>query len=353
MANDDTPSESGKAWSFLMSWTGRISALIALGASIIGGVTWLVQHHRAHAERQASLALARSETAQSQYAAALETYSAILRDDPLNRDALEGRIDTAMVWVENFSAPDAASAASALDPIFITLSAGLAHATGSRAADIQSHLGWAHWLNQRIAEREFGPAAVQNFRAALALDPRNVYANAMLGNWALQNGGSLPDAIQHFNTAVAGGRARPLVRRLQLAGLTGRDAPGARAAVLQAANDMRAHGEPLDPDAQHRILNFCCDPALNSHAQLVESLSAVPASDAWLTYLWLDSAPSTPDDARIQSLQHAFVQANLAEIAGRNQQALAQYRQLRSQLAQQPGSLLDAVNASIARLAHA
>jgi tetratricopeptide (TPR) repeat protein len=353
MADDDTPRASGKAWAFLMSWTGRITALIGLGASLAGGVAWVVQHHRTHAERQAALALARSESAQSQYAAALATYNAILKDDPLNPAALEGEVNTAMLWVENFSAPDSASAASSLDPIFTILSGGLARATSSRAADIQAHLGWAHWLNQRIAEREFGPAAEQDFRAALATDPRNVYANAMLGNWALQNGGSVPDAVQHFNIAIASGRARPFVRQLQFAGLEGRDAPGARAALMLAANDMRANSEPLDLYMQRRVLNFCCDTTLNNHAELVESLAALPRNDAWATYLWLDGSPSDQDAPRLQSLYRAFIQANLAEIAGEQQQALAEYRQLRRQLAQQPGSLLDAVNASISRLTHA
>jgi tetratricopeptide (TPR) repeat protein len=353
MGDNDTPRESGKVWTFLMSWTGRISALIGLGASLAGGFAWVVQHHRAQAERRAALARARAESEQSQYAAALATYDGILKDDPLNPAALEGEVNTAMLWVEDFTAPDSASAASSLDPIFSTLSAGLAHATGSRAADIQSHLGWAHWLNDRIAEREFGSAAEQNFRAALATDPRNVYANAMLGNWALQNGGSVPDAVQHFNIAIASGRARPFVRQLQFAGLLNRDAPGARAALIEAANTMRADGEPLDPVMQHRLLVFCCDTILNRHAQLVESLSAVPPNDAWATWLWLDNPASDHDDARIQSLRRAFIQANLAEIAGQPQQALAAYRLLRRQLAQQPGSLLDAVNASIGRLTHA
>jgi len=351
MADNNTPS-AAKAWPFLMSWTGRISALIGLSASILGGVTWLVQHHRAHAERQAALALARSETAQSQYDAALATYASILKNDSLDRAALEGQLDTTLLWVENFSAPDAASAASSLDTIFPTLTAGLTRATGSRAADIEAHLGWAHWLNQHIAAREFGPAAEQNFRAALAADPHNVYANAMLGNWSLQNGGSLPDAIQNFNIAVATGQARPFVRLLQIAGLVDRDAPGARAALMQAANNMRSNQEPIDPDTQRRILNFCCDSTLDSHAELVESLSAVSRNDAWATYLWLDRPATDPIDARFQSIRHAFIQASLAEIAGDKPQALAQFRQLHQQLAQQPGSLLDAVNASIARLNH-
>jgi hypothetical protein len=345
---DDDP-QTGKIWPFLMSWTGRISALIALGASIGGGATWLVAHHRQRVERHTQMAIAQSEATLGQYPAALDTYADILKSDPLDQPALDGQLDAAMLWVENFHAPDSDPAGPALDQIMAILAAGLVHAKGPGAAGIQAHLGWAHWLNQHIANREFGPDAEQNLRAALAADPHNVYANAMLGNWTLQNGGSIPDAVQLFNTSVATGKVRPFVRALQLAGLVGRDAPGARNAVMQAANDMRRSGEPLDPATRRRVVTFCCDPTLNNHVELAESLAAIPPDDAWSTYLWLDGPRSDPDAGRLQSIQHAFIQANLSEVAGKNQHALAQYRQLRLQLSTMPGTLLDAVNTAIVR----
>jgi hypothetical protein len=350
MADDTT--QTGKAWPFVMSWTGRISALIGLAASILGGATWLITHHRQKVEHQAQLAQAQSETAQAQYPAALQIYIDLLKSDPLDPDALSGQLNTAELWVENFSAPDRDAAAPDLDQLMAILTAGLTHAKGSQAADLHAHLGWAHWLNQRIAAREFGPAAEQNLRAALATDPNNVYANAMLGNWILQNGGSVPDAIRLFNTAVATGYARPFVRELQLAGLTDHDVPGVRSAAFTAANQMRIAGEPIDPDARRRLAIFCCDPTFNKHTQLVESLAAVPPSDAWSTYLWLDGQRpgSDSDSAHIQDLHHAFIQASLAEISGQKPTALTQFRQLQQQLARQPGSLLDAVNAAILRL---
>jgi len=345
---DDDP-RTGKVWPFLMSWTGRISALIALGASIGGGFTWLVAHHRQKVERQAQMALAQSEAAQAQYPAALKIYDDLLKSDPLDQPALDGQLDAVMLWAENFHAPDSTDAGPALDQIMAILAAGLVRAKGPRAADILAHLGWAHWLNRHIAAREFGPDAEQNLRAALAADPHNVYANAMLGNWTLQNGGGIPDAVQLFNAAVATGKARPFVRALQLAGLVGCDAAAARIAVMRAANDMRRSGEPLDPDTRRRLVTFCCDVMFNNHVELAESLTAVPPQDAWSTYLWLDGPRSDAAAVRLQYLHHAFIHAYLSEIAGNEQQALAQYRQLRLQLSAMPGSLLDAVNAAILR----
>ena len=76
--------------------------------------------------------------------------------------------------------------------------------SGTAAADVQAHLGWAHWLNQHVAEREFPPnaAAERNFRAALATDPSNVYANAMLGNWMTITVEVSTEAVEHFNSAI-------------------------------------------------------------------------------------------------------------------------------------------------------
>ena len=228
-ANPET--RSSKAWGFLMSWIGRVTAIVGLCATVAGGVTWLVTHHRQQRERTAQLALAQTQVTQGDYQASVNTYADRLKSDALDRDALDGQLNTTMLWAENFSVmvPEGQSATEpagrALDEMMSILESGLTRSRGTRAADVQAHLGWAHWLNQHIAEREFGPAAEQDLRAARAADPTNVYANAMLGNWMLQNGGNFPEAVQHFDTAVATGKERAFVRRFQIGGLTGFDGP--------------------------------------------------------------------------------------------------------------------------------
>ncbi len=349
---------SGKTWAFINTWVGRTTAIIGLIASLAGGVTWWAAHYRRHAELQSQLDLGRTQVAHGDYPGAFQTYGAILKADPLDRSALDGQLNAAMLWDENFSVsvPEGQSAedlaAPSLDQILTTLEAGLVRTRGERAADVQAHLGWAHWLNQHIAARESGSAAEQNFRAALASDPKNVYANAMLGNWMLQNGGDIAEASSHLDTAVSTGKARPFVRELQIGGYLSDDVRGARAGLIKAANDMRRNGEPLDSDSRRRILDFCCGVVIPSHAELVESLSAVPPADSWQTYIWLDEARAGDADTETPALERSFIQANLLEISGQAQQSLAQYRSLQGQLAQRPGSLKDAVDASVARLSH-
>lgn len=358
--NDPTPeSHSDRAWAFLMGWIGRVTAIVGLCATVAGGVTWFVTHHRQQKERAAQLALAQTQMAQRDYQAAVNTYADMLRSDALDRDALDGQLNTTMLWTENFSVlvPEGQSATEpasrALDEMMSILESGLTRSRGTRAADVQAHLGWVHWLNQHIAEREVGPAAEQNLRSALAADPTNVYANAMLGNWMLQNGGSFSKAVRHFDTAVATGKERAFVRRFQIGGLTGFNGPGVRGELMKVANAMRLDNEPLEPNQRHHIFDVCCNATMTEHAELVESLSAVPANDAWQTYLWLDGSDGGGSSDVLQGLTHDFIQANLAEISGQRAQALRQYQTLQQKLRSYPGATLgDAVDAAISRLSH-
>ena len=344
---------SAKAWPFVMSWTGRISALIGLSASLIGGVTWFINHHKASAERQQKMALAEAQAKQGEDQASVQSYADILKSDPLYRPAIDQQLATTMLWVENFhvivpEGQDATNAAApSLDQIMAILDAGLTRSKGAQAADVQAHIGWAHWLNQKIAVREFGPAAERNLRAALATDPSNVYANAMLGNWMLQTGGNFAEAIQHLDTAVATGKVRPFVRTMQIGGLIYLDEPGSRAQQIKIANDMRKAGEPLDEGYRSRILSFCFDPIVTDHKELVESLSAVSPDEAWQTYFWLDD--KSPDDDHHRTV-HEFVQANLLEISGKRPEALEKYRRLQSALKNAPGRMKDSVDAAVKRL---
>jgi tetratricopeptide (TPR) repeat protein len=347
-----------KKWPLVMGWVGSATAIIGLFASIAGGVTWFVNHHKQKSARQAEIALAQAQEKQGDYQASVQTYADILKADPTDGSVLNQQLDATMLWVENFhivvgegqSATDLA--APQLDEIFSILDAGLTRTKGSQPADVQAHLGWAHWLNRHIAEREFGPAAEQDFRAALATDPSNVYANAMLGNWMLQNGGNFTEAIHFLDIAVAGGKARPYVRELQLGGLIYLDQPGARAEQVKVANDMRNSGEAIDEGDKRRILSFCFDPTVTDHGELVESLSAVPPDDAWKTYLWLDDTQQEGRDEKTQLMVRDFIQANLLEISGRRQESLAKYRLLLGELGNDGSTMEEPVRAAIARLSH-
>jgi hypothetical protein len=351
----DLEAEVKKEWPALISGVGGITALIGLFVSLGGGITWLVNHHRHEQERQAKIALARAQEQQSDYEGAVATYAAILKEDSLYKPALEGQLSTTMHWVENFRVIGARTedevapmAAKEIDQIMPILDAGLTRAKGTQTADVEAHIGFAHWLNQNIAEREFGAAAEQNLRTALSLDSQNVYANAMLGNWMLHNHKDFTEAMHHLDVALSTGKARSLVRRMELGGLVYLDQKGARAAQVKAANDMRKGGEPLDESYRSRILSFCFDPVVTDRAELEESLSAVPSDEAWKTYLWLDDNP----EQEYRRMVHEFIHANLLEVNGDRTGALDKFRALQQELKGSSGEMKESVDAAVVRLSH-
>jgi hypothetical protein len=364
MADEVQKSDAGgkKAWPLLMGWVGSASALIGLGASIAGGVAWYQTRHKQQAELQGQMTLADSEAKSGEYQAAVESYGEILKANPLYKPAQDGQLNATMQWVENFhvAATDDATlvklAIPLLDEIMPVLNAGMAREKGTQNADVQAHLGWAHWLNQHIAEREFGPLTEQNLRGALTTDPANVYAHGMLGNWILQMHGDPAEAIQHLDAAVATGKVRHYVRSLQLNGLTSFQSSDmqelglTRASLMKAVNDMRVHGEPLSEDSKQRILEDCCETLSSYHSVLVAALGAVPPDDARKTYLWLDDTVNRYN-VEVQQIVRRYMAATIQEISGDKAGALAEYRAMqKSEPDQLDFRLRDSIDASIKRL---
>ena len=360
MTNDPQQSEPRvkRAWTVILAWIGGISAVLGFVGAVTGFFGNIQNHFHHNAQVDAQMAVAQSQARQGDYQASVQSYSDILKAEPMDAPALDQQLQSTMLWVESYHVyvkpgEDAGGAvAGQLDQIIAILDAALVRKKGTEAADVQAHLGWAHWLNQHIAEREFPPNAMaeRNYRAALATDSSNVYANAMLGNWLALNGGGLAEVVQHFNAAIATGKARAFVRTLQLAGLRDRDEPGARTALMRALNEMRKNGEPLDAEDKHRIMGFCCDASVTDHAELTESLSAVSAGDAWQTYLWLDDQQNTGEDVKQRKIAHDFIAANIAEISGDRQKSLEEYRALQEELKGQRSTLTDSVDTAIVRL---
>jgi tetratricopeptide (TPR) repeat protein len=348
--------EVTREWPAVISGVSGIATLIGFFASLGAGVAWFFHHHQQAQERQAQMALAQAEDDQGDYLASIQSYNAVLKDDPTYKPALDGQLSAAEHWVEDFHviAPEgqdpAPVAGAMLDQIMPILEAGLTRAQSAQAAaleaDIEAHLAWAHWRNQSAAQREFGHAGEDDLRKALALDPTNAYANALMGQFILGTGGDLTDATRSFAAAVAAGKARPIVRLLQVNGLLDFDRKGSRAALVRVASEMRRNGEPLDDDLKSSIRARCFSPGINDDEQLTESLRAIPPDEEWLTYQWLDSS----DDQDPNHALRRFVEASLLEVSGDKPDSLAKFRALARDLKDSPGSLQNQVNAAIQRL---
>jgi tetratricopeptide (TPR) repeat protein len=323
--------------------TRRLRVAGAVTAILILVSVWLSIGPLAERRKQTSQARQLLDTAETrmalrEYQSAFKTFGDANDADPKAR---ERRVDAAMAWIEDFHVVTSEGeksqdkAAPLIAEILPVLEAGFARTTGQgqRAADIMAHIGWAHWLNQKMAFKEFGDAAEQGLKRSLAIEPSNVYGNAMLGNWLLQTDGNVDEAIRHFDTAIKTNKERALVRRMQLGGMIYNDKPVIRRELIRIANQMRLDNEPLPKDQKHRIL-ASYSPTLHDWDELVVTLTAVPPGEAWPTYLWLeDDTDSGSSDEEWQRIQPDFIHAGILELGGKKAEALIMFKDVQERLA--------------------
>ena len=247
------PTRSVRTSFLLWSGAATLVAVMLLIAANAGIGPWRASRERS--TRVAELVkTAALQTSHTEYESAFDSYQQALSLDSSNRAALTGRVEAAMQWLQHFHVlvGEGQKAEDLAAPVLVRLKTVLeaelarTNSRDSRAADILAHLGWAHWLNEKIAFKEFD-GAEPLFNQALAIDAANVFANAMKGNWLLQTHGDSAAAMRHFQTALATGKERPLVRSLQLGGLVNNNDPGMHAELAKALNDMRKNSEPLEP----------------------------------------------------------------------------------------------------------
>ena len=110
-----------------------------------------------------------------------------------------------------------------------------------------------------------------------------------------------------------------------------------RPALMRVANEMRREGVRMDERSKRRVAAGL-HPGLVSYEELRESLASVSPSDAWDTYVWVES----------DGVRREFVRGALLEIEGKREEALGVFRELGRGLG--PGRLADNVTAAVRRL---
>lgn len=326
--------KTGRRKTFVLAGAAALFALIVLAGWM--GIGSRSEGRARSAEINALLATARVQADRTEYESAFYTCRNLLKIDPSNPAALDLQADAAMRWLQDFSVvvSEGSKAEDVAGPrladILRVLDAALARTKmrGERAADILAHLGWAHWLNQHLAYKEFGTAAERDLRHALKIDPSNVFAHAMLANWIIQTNGDVSEALRHFDLAIQTNKERPLIRRLQLGAMIYNPHVEIRPALIRVADEMRRNGESLSDRYRRRILT-AYSPAVNTVEELNQSLAAVPPEDAWETYLWLDNGQ---DQGTEQQTRREFIHASILEIGGQRAEALAAFEKLRRDL---------------------
>jgi hypothetical protein len=170
----------------------------------------------------------------------------------------------------------------------------------------------------------------------------------MLGNWLLQTHGDTAQALRHFDAAEKTKQQRPLLRQMQLGGMIYNRDPGIPAALMRVVNRMRLNGETIAGHHRSRLMTYFRP---GNSDELQEMLAAVPPSDAWATFLWLDD-PSPGDEMKYEGFRRQFIHARVLELDGNTAEALALLTELDRKMrsAGFTGRLLDDVSNASKRL---
>jgi tetratricopeptide (TPR) repeat protein len=326
-------------------------ALIAVAAAG-GGYSW--QQHRAEqaqrlldAQVARELAPPRELCAAGSFAAAWPRLQELAAQYPRRREVGEVRADCAMRWLREIRVQvGKESFSDIVKEVQPAIVAELSTATGSRAADLRAHLGWAEYLRSRDGAADADP--VPQYRRALDIDPDNVYARAMWGH-NLMLAGREQAALAHFSAALESGRERGFVRTMELASMTSRI--GLAPNAVRVADEMRRGQEPLDPTMPGRLWSSAYSGLLFNASPETRArfLALLPPEDHLATFDWL-----FPDAAAVNSEPDAWklCRAMLLANAGRTQEARTALQEIRTrrEAARDSSYVLDEARRQLAAL---
>ena len=343
-------------WQRALRWwpAAALVMLLALGVAgyralrTAGGETAAAAAVEETGPVQTLLAEASAQHRRNQHVEALATLARAREQAPSSDAARQMQEDVAMDWIRNVRVESGTSSfGEAIKPGLAVVDASLASATGARRADLLAHSGWASFLLWRDGNRELNPA--EWYQEALAVDPGNPYANAMLAHWLLYRDDDVAVAAELFDTALRSRRATDSVRSLQWAGYDNSSAPEAAAALVRVADAMRRDGQKLSMREAQLLYRpyFSATPSYREKdRQLL--LDALPADDHISTLAWAFDEYAAGDPSRRRTI--GYYVALLHEKAGRLEQAADDLRTLEAELSGQSGTLQDAVRAARVRL---
>ena len=330
----------------------RVATAAVLGLALLGAIgfgTMQVMQRRA-----VVAALQRDEAAAAQamqlcndgsHEPALQQLGELAAHQPVAPKAAALREDCAMRWLREMRAIGGKTTfeqqVAVVQPVLLQ---GLAGAQGTRAADLRAHLGWGEHLRRREGSGNADP--VPHWQRALADDAGNVYAHAMWANTLLP--ARLDQAKLHFDKAVASGRDREFVRRLQFGGTLGSNEEVTAYAVA-VADEMRRGGEPLSDAQRVRLWNYAFGSRL-LWADARQALFTALSGPALLsTFDWLFPVTETLEG---QNLMGRFDRATLQANAGERDAARAGFEALLRDLraGRHSGRVVDEMQRALAAL---
>jgi TolA-binding protein len=264
------------------------------------------------------------------------------------RELRQAQEDLAMEWLENARPSRGQTFSDVVDKLVPVLNRGIANASGARKGDLLAHFGWANFLRSRDGRQDLNPE--QQYREALEIDPMNPYAHAHWGHWNLwRSEKKIEEARRHFSTAIASGRARGYVRKIQFAAWKNLRGEG-DGEFLKAVNDMRKNNEKIEPQSRndlYSIYTFACSSRYDAD-NFAKLVASVPATEQLATFRALFYGEDFNESRRAG--RDACL-ATLLEAAGQKEEALQTWLTLRQKFPRKDaGGLSARVHEAITRL---
>jgi HEAT repeat protein len=312
-------------WSFLV--------LVVCAAGLLFSSTffnWPMDFRRAHPsnksgrnqdEAEAAVRIAHQQLEARNYEAAWKTLQDAGGIQADSKVVLDAKADVAMVWLRNIVVREPHTFTEVVDQLTPSLYRALQNTKGTRAADIQAHIGWAAFLRARE-----NPSAIEierEFRKALELDPQNAYARTMLAHCLMQRTGNIAEARRHFEVALATKRDSVWVNGMRLAALRWMTVDENKLELARVLNEMRKNNETLSVSEKRRLFEevYWFGAKFNYLTNLIHSL---PAAEHLATFEWLAG-----EEGRSNTWpEQRFVWAGLKEQNGEWTAALRLYQSL-------------------------
>ena len=324
------------------------AAIVLAGAIAVAGfMHW--QKERIDTAQMTALVAAAGQLCESgSYALAWQRYDDAIARYPDQLPLRRARELCGMRWLREIHVGEGPETfTSIVNRVLPVLADGAVSASGQHEADLLAHMGWADFLRSRDGASGLDPPTY--YSKALMSESSNVFAHAMWGHYLMVKHGSIDDAKQHFEAALASGRERAFVRKLQFAAmLYYRELPG-QIEAARVANDIRKSSEAIDPDSRERLWTYVYRDVLLSRDRRERFLSALRDADNPTTFRWLYPADQVRSD---RSNLWRFFMASLEDAAGERAEARLRFQSLRDDLMRerQSGPMLDETVAAIKRL---
>lgn len=307
-----------------LKWIGGISAVFSLIIAMVQ-VSSIYQNMQ-NKEKVVSefIKIGNLQRDRGNYSAAWDSYAEAIMLNPGSHHARDERVELAMLWMRKIRSTEKSLSFSEIaDRLSPVLFRGVTFSKGKEAADYIAHLGWASYLKFR--DGSANPGDVQPyFDWAIAEDPQNAYAHAMLGFWMLFQRKPLSDAAPHFKIALASvdTAARSDIRDLQLSALLNTGGQEIEIETLRVADEMRRKGETISMRNKSRILQIY---EMYWEAEPWKILSAALSAETHLQLLLFLFEERDPSEKRPK---HGLIEAHLYRALGKPSKALAIYQSI-------------------------